>query len=226
MRVLPLVGVILFHAIILASNAVSQVQPPQAQPSQFKSTENITFQKKIIFFGDSLTAGYGLSEDEAYPAIIQNKLLENHLDAVVVNSGVSGDTTAAGLGRLDWSLKVTPDIFVLALGANDGLRGIPPLVTKTNLEKIIDRVRENSPGVKIVLVGMELPTNLGTDYRKNFSAVFPSIAKEKNVEFIPFLLSGVAGDKALNQSDGIHPTAEGQKIVAENVWKVIQKILK
>jgi len=177
--------------------------------------------KSIVFFGNSLTAGYGLLQEEAFPALIQKRLDSLGLDYQVVNSGLSGETTASGLNRIDWVLQQKVDVFVLELGANDGLRGIPLGETKANLQKIVQRVRQKYPEVKILLTGMQIPPNMGPEYTTEFKQIFPNLAEEYELAFVPFLLEGVAGDPSLNQSDGIHPTAKGQMILAENVWKVL-----
>ena len=184
-------------------------------------------EKTIVFMGDSLTAGYGLDNPaaEAYPALIGQKIAAAHLPWRVVNAGLSGDTTAGGLRRIDWLLRQPIDILVLALGGNDGLRGIDPDVTKTNLEGIIDRVRSRYPDVRVVLAGMQMPANLGPNYIARFRAIFPAIAKEKRCTLIPFLLAGVGGDPALNQADQIHPTATGQQKIAETVWPILSPLL-
>lgn len=181
--------------------------------------------KNILFFGNSLTAGYGLEEGQAFPELIQKKIDSLGLNYQVINAGLSGETTAAGKNRIDWVLKQGVDIFVLELGANDGLRGIPLSETRQNLKAIIDIVREKNPEVKIILAGMQIPPNMGKEYTEKFKNIFPEIAEEKQVHLIPFLLKDVAGKPELNQEDGIHPTAEGDKIVAENVWKVLKPLL-
>jgi len=181
--------------------------------------------KTIIFFGNSLTAGYGLEPAEAFSAVIQQKIDSLNLPYKVVNAGLSGETTAGGVERVDWILKQQVDVFVLELGANDGLRGTPVAVTKENLIKIIDKVRAKNPQVKILLAGMEAPPNMGSKFVTDFKGIYQSIAKEKNVTLIPFLLQNVAGKKELNQADGIHPTAKGQKIVAETVWNSLKPLL-
>jgi acyl-CoA thioesterase I len=183
--------------------------------------------KTLVFFGDSLTAGYGLDDpDEAYPSLIQQKIDEAHLPWHVVNAGLSGDTTAGGLRRLNWVLKQRTDMIVLALGANDGLRGVRVEATAANLRAIIGRIRSQRPGTVIVLAGMKIPTNLGPDYTKAFAEIYPALAREYKLSLIPFLLEGVGGHPDLNQADGLHPTAEGQKIVADNVWTVLEPLLK
>lgn len=182
--------------------------------------------KTIVFFGDSLTAGMGLEPDEAFPAVIQKKLDSLGLAYDVVNAGLSGETTASGKNRLDWVLNQEVDVFVLELGANDGLRGIPLNETRDNLQDIIVAVKKKNPGVRIILAGMQIPPNMGQEYTSEFKAIFPELAEKQDIELIPFLLEDVAGNPKLNQEDGIHPTVEGQKIVAENVWNVLGPILK
>lgn len=183
--------------------------------------------RTIVFFGDSLTAGYGLDDParEAYPALIREKIDSARLPWRVVNAGLSGETTSGGLRRVDWILRQPIDIFVLALGANDGLRGIEPAVTAANLQAIIDRVRAKYPAIPIVLAGMQMPLNMGEDYAREFAATFPAVAARNQVTFIPFLLAGVAGRAELNQPDGIHPNAAGAAVVAENVWAALHPLL-
>lgn len=185
----------------------------------------ISKDKVILCFGNSLTAGMGLDVEEAFPAVIEQKLDSLGLSYKVINAGLSGETTASGKNRVEWILNQKVDIFVLELGANDGLRGIPPRETKNNLQAIIDVVREKNPDTKIILAGMQMPPNLGKDYTTEFKNIFPELAEKNNIELIPFLLENVAGNPELNQGDGIHPTAEGQKILAENVWLVLKDIL-
>jgi acyl-CoA thioesterase I len=179
----------------------------------------------ILFLGDSLTAGLGVAQEQAYPALIQEKIREKHLPFDVINAGISGDTTAGGLARLDWVLQKKIDVLVLALGANDGLRGLPMAQTKANLQAIIDRVKAKNPGVEIVIAGMQIPPNMGGDYGEAFRAVFADLALENNAALVPFLLEGVGGHDDLNQKDHIHPTAAGHKILAENVWRVLEPLL-
>ncbi len=181
--------------------------------------------KIIIFFGNSLTAGYGLKMSEAYPALIQSKIDSLGLSYSVVNAGVSGETTASGDSRVDWILENPVDVFVLELGGNDGLRGIPVAETTKNLQSIIRKVKARYPQAKIVLAGMQVPPNMGKAYADEFSGIYPKLAKENNVYLIPFLLERVGGERGLNLPDGIHPTAEGHKIVAETVWEVLQDVL-
>ncbi len=181
--------------------------------------------KVILFYGDSLTAGYGLSTEEAFPALVEKKLNKTTKVARVVNAGLSGETSAGGLTRLDWVIRQHIDIFVLELGANDGLRGLPLEQTEKNLQQIIDKVKTKYPRVKIVVAGMMVPPNMGPEYTTKFRKIFPELAKRNNATLIPFLLQDVAGNEKLNLGDGIHPNPEGHKIVAENVSKVIEPLL-
>ena len=181
--------------------------------------------KVILFFGDSLTAGYGLEPEEAFPALIQAYIDSLDLDYTVVNAGLSGETTSGGRNRLSWVLNQQTDVFVLELGANDGLRGIPLSETRKNLETIVNAVRERNPETEILIAGMQIPPNMGKDYTAEFRSIFPELAEEQQLHLIPFLLEGVAGNPDLNQADGIHPTFEGHKIVAENVWEVLEDVI-
>jgi len=183
--------------------------------------------KTILFFGDSLTAGYGLDVPsmQAFPGLIQKKITTARLPWRVVSAGLSGETTAGGRRRVEWILRQPIDIFVLELGGNDGLRGIPIPDTRANLQAIIDLVRTKYPAAHIVLAGMQIPTNLGADYIKAFREIFPALAKENHLILIPFLLEGVGGRPDLNQADGIHPTAAGHALIAENVWESLQPLL-
>jgi acyl-CoA thioesterase-1 len=177
--------------------------------------------KVILFFGDSLTAGYGLSPDEAFPALIEKKCMENGRPCKAINAGLSGETSAGGLSRIDWVLRQPIDVFVLELGANDGLRGLPLDQTHKNLQAIIDKVRGKYPDVKVVIAGMMVPPNMGPDYSAGFKRIFPELAKKNNATLIPFLLEDVAGYEKLNLSDGIHPNQQGHKIVAGNVYRIL-----
>jgi len=184
--------------------------------------------KTILCFGDSITAGYGLDDtNDAYPARLQNKIDSLDLNYTVINSGLSGETSAGGKSRIDWVLQKDVDIFLLELGGNDGLRGIPLSETKSNLQDIIERVKNKNSATKIILAGMELPPNMGQEYTSKFRAVFAEIAEQnEDITFIPFILKDVGGNPELNQSDGIHPTEEGHKIVANTVWEVLKPMLK
>lgn len=175
--------------------------------------------------GDSITAGYGLSPKEAYPALLQKKIEESKLSYTVSNAGVSGDTTAGGLRRVNWAMAKGADVLVIALGGNDGLRGISPEETKKNLLGIIKKARTRNPKIKILVAGMQMPDNMGAEFTKRFKTVFSEVSKEGNATLIPFLIEGVGGVEKLNQDDGIHPTAEGQAIVATNVWKLLGPVI-
>lgn len=178
---------------------------------------------RIVAFGDSLTAGLGVATEDTYPARLQRRLDEQGLRYRVINAGVSGDTTAGGLRRVEWVLKSHPDMVILELGGNDGLRGLNVQETKANLEQIIQRCQEAS--VTVVLAGMKLPPNYGADYTKAFEAIYPALAKRYRVLLIPFFLDGVAGSASLNQADGIHPTSEGYRIITEKVLEQITPLL-
>ena len=181
--------------------------------------------KTILFFGNSLTAGLGVEPSEAFPALIGQKIDSANLDFKVINAGVSGETSAGGNGRIAWILKQPVDVFVLELGANDGLRGVPVEETRKNLQSIVDKVIAKYPKAKLVLAGMRVPPNMGEKYAKDFHKVFEDLASKNKMALIPFLLEGVGGVRELNQQDGIHPTAEGHKIVANTVWGVLRKEL-
>ncbi|GGB17892.1 arylesterase [Puia dinghuensis] len=182
-------------------------------------------QKHIIFFGDSLTAGYGVSPDQAFPEVIKHRIDSLHLPYQVTNAGVSGETTSGGKNRIGWVLRQPVDIFVLELGANDGLRGIPVTGTTANLQAIIDSVKARYPSARIVLAGMQVPPSMGSVYATAFRNLFPALAAKNNTALVPFLLQNVGGIPRLNQHDGIHPTAEGHRLVANNVWKVLKPLL-
>jgi len=221
-----------FRYILLVFILVSCGDAPkkEADSAPTKTVDDVTAaktseEKIILFFGNSLTAGYGLDTEEAFPALIQNRLDSLGLDYTAINSGLSGETTSAGLNRLDWVLNQKVDIFVLELGANDGLRGIPIKETRENLQAIIDRVRKKNADTQIVLAGMQIPPNMGQTYAGEFQQLFPELAEKNDVKLIPFLLQGVAGRLDLNQDDGIHPTSEGQLIVRDNVWDVLKDII-
>ena len=212
------------------NNAGSRPDSSQEKAVTPKS-DSISGPKKklIIFFGNSLTAGYGLDDpDQAFPGLIKKKIDSLNLPYNVVNAGLSGETTAGGLARIDWILRDAPDIFFLELGGNDGLRGIPVTETSKNLQSIIDKVVSKNPKVKIVLAGMMVPPNMGSKYGNDFKSVFQELAKKNtniNLSFMPFLLVDVGGETTLNQADGIHPNLIGHRIVAENVWKIVQPLL-
>ncbi|MEJ2583795.1 MAG: arylesterase [Robiginitalea sp.] len=190
-------------------------------PTEEERATKVQKDQTILFFGDSLTAGMGLDPNLAFPALIGHRLDSLGYSYEVVNAGLSGETTASGRNRLDWVLRQPVDIFVLELGANDGLRGIPLEETRKNLEAMILRVKEKFPEARIVLAGMQLPPNMGPEYTASFRKIFPELAEKHEVLLIPFLLDGVGGVPELNQEDGIHPTAEGHRIVADNVWEIL-----
>lgn len=179
--------------------------------------------KNILFLGNSLTAGYGLDPAESFPSLIQQKIDSVQAPYKVVNAGVSGETSSGGNGRIDWILRQPVDIFILELGANDGLRGIPLAETKKNLQAIVDKVKAKYPRATLILAGMQVPPNMGPAYTAGFRTLFTDLAQKNGMHLIRFLLEGVGGVKELNQADGIHPTAEGAKIVAANVWMVLKE---
>ena len=181
--------------------------------------------RTMVFFGDSLTAGSGLDPDLASPALIGRKLEAAGQAWRVVNAGVGGETTAGGLRRVDWVLRQRPDVFIIELGGNDGLRGLTPVDSRRNLQGIIDRVRAKFPRCVIVLAGMQMPFNMGPEFREEFAAIYPALARENGLPLIPHLLEGVGGVPELNQPDGIHPTPEGHCRVADTVWSVIKPLL-
>jgi acyl-CoA thioesterase-1 len=182
-----------------------------------------TERPRIVILGDSLTAGLGLAKEQAYPALLQQRLNEQGLNYEVVNAGVSGDTSAGGLSRLDWALDGDVRVLVVALGGNDALRGLPPDELKQNLARIIERAQARR--ITVVLAGMEAPPNWGREYIVAFRKVYPALARTYHVALVPFLLERVAGSETLNQRDGIHPTAEGARILADNVWQVLEPIV-
>ena len=216
---------ILCFAMVSCNNNSSESAPKKQEEVKNNPVDSSAKKKTILFFGNSLTAGYGVDPSEAYPALIQDKIDSLHLNYKVINAGVSGETTSDGDSRIDWILKQPVDIFVLELGGNDGLRGIPLSVTEKNLQLIVDKVKAKYPEVKIILEGIQIPPNMGTEYTTKFKEIYPRLTLKNKIELVPFLLKGVGGDPKLNQRDGIHPTAEGHKIVAENVWEVLKKDL-
>ena len=180
----------------------------------------------LLFIGTSLTAGLGLEPDSAYPQLIQEKIESAHLPFEVVNAGVSGETTAGLLRRLDWLLKASFGVVVVESGANDGLRGTPVATVKENLRTVLSRIRAARPEARVLVVQMEAPPNLGPEYTQAFHALYGDVARETGATLIPFLLQGVAGDRDLNQADGIHPNQRGEHIVADNVWRSVEPVLR
>jgi acyl-CoA thioesterase I len=181
--------------------------------------------KSIVFFGDSITAGYGINIENAFPALIQGKLDSMEMNYTVINAGLSGETTAGGLQRIDWILKGKPEVFILELGGNDGLRGLSLAETRNNLTGMIEKIRVANEKTIIILAGMQLPPNLGQDYAEEFRLLYSEIANEEKVALIPFLLKDVGGERELNLADGIHPNETGHRIVAETVWNNIRPLL-
>jgi acyl-CoA thioesterase-1 len=205
-------GVSLFSTAIFAETSA-----PSAPPTSTKT---------VVFLGDSLTAGLGVQPTEAFPALVGEKIRAAGLPFQVENAGLSGDTSAGGLRRIDWLLQRPIDLLVLELGANDGLRGLDLKSMKTNLQSIIDKTKAKNPQVKIVLAGMQVPPNLGAEYTAGFQRVFNELARENNATLIPFLLEGVGGHRELNQQDLIHPSPAGHRIIADLVWRTLEPILR
>ena len=220
-------GSVIIVSLLILFSACTNNEKPQGskQNNTTNETVPVTKKKTIVFFGNSLTAGYGLSPSEAFPALIQKKIDSLGIPYQVINAGVSGETSSGGKTRIDWILREPVDIFVLELGANDGLRGTLLSETKKNLQDIIDKVKTKNPHTKLVFAGMEIPPNMGQAYTTEFRNIYTDLAAKNKMTLIPFLLEGVGGETELNQADGIHPTAEGHIIVAENVWKQLKKLL-
>ena len=209
--------------LVACGNSNNNTADSQAVKVEKKQEEK---RKTVLFFGDSLTAGYGLEDPEAaFPYLIEQKIDSLNLPYKVVSAGLSGETSAGGKNRIDWLLKQQMDVFVLELGANDGLRGLDVKETEKNLQSIIDQVHAKFPETKLVITGMMVPPSMGAKYADAFKEIFPRLAKKNNAAFIPFLLEGVGGVPELNQGDGIHPTVEGHKILADNVWAVLKDVL-
>jgi len=219
-------SIIIITLIILFSACTNNKKSTDSnQANVEKDTVSSAKKKTIVFFGNSLTAGYGLSPEQAFPALIQKKIDSLGLPYQVVNAGVSGETSSGGKTRIDWILQQPIDIFVLELGANDGLRGIPLSETKKNLQEIIDKIKAKYPHTKLVFAGMQIPPSMGQAYTTEFKNIFTELSEKNAMTLIPFLLEGVGGEPELNQQDGIHPNEEGSLIVARNVWRVLEKLL-
>ena len=222
-----------FYTLLLAVALIVSCGPADKIPAETTTKTSVTNAshnsnaKNILVFGDSLTAGYGLDDpgSESYPSVIQQKIDSLKLPYKVINGGLSGETSAGGLSRIDWLLRQKVDIFILELGANDGLRGLPINQTNSNLQAIINKVKSKYPQTPIIITGMLVPPNMGDDYAYSFKKIFLQLARQNNATLVPFLLQNVAGIPALNQADGIHPTAKGAKIVAQNVWVVLKRML-
>ncbi|MCM3903035.1 MAG: arylesterase [Pyrinomonadaceae bacterium] len=216
--------VLVWSGLYLFGCTKQSAPAPESAPSPPAGVQSTKSLPKIVAFGDSLTAGLGLSAQETYPALLQQRLKQDGYDYEVVNSGVSGDTSAGGVRRVDWALDGDVRFLVLELGANDFLRGQPVAETKKNLAEIIDRSK--SKNVEVLLAGMLAPTNAGREYSEQIRKMFTDLAREKGVTLIPFFLDGVAGVESLNQRDGIHPNAAGSKIVTETVYRYLKPMLK
>ncbi|MEM6736396.1 MAG: arylesterase [Bacteroidota bacterium] len=222
------IRILLAFLLLIGCAPANKEKTQEYQSGQSAMEETITSEdnrKVILFFGNSITAGYQLDMEQAFPALIQKKLDSLGFGYTTINAGLSGETSAGGRSRIDWVLRTTPDIFFLELGANDGLRGLPLEETPKNLQAIIDKVKEANPEVKIIIAGMMVPPNLGDDYTSKFQSIFPELAQENDAVCIPFLLDGVAGNPELNLPDGIHPTAKGHEIVADIVWNHLGPLL-
>ncbi|GAB3986605.1 arylesterase [Spirosoma daeguense] len=204
------------------SDSTTSNTPASSSAAQSNSAKK----QVVLFYGNSLAAGYGVEPTEAFPALVGEKIDSAGLNYTVVNAGLSGETTAGGKSRISWVLRQPVSVFVLELGGNDGLRGLPLTATRQNLQAIMDTVRKKNPEATIVLAGMQIPPNMGTSYSKEFRELFKELADKNKAVLIPFLLEGVGGIPKLNQADGIHPTPAGHKIVANTVWQVLQPILK
>ena len=179
----------------------------------------------VLFFGTSLTAGYGLAPEQAFPALIEKKARDEGIPITVVNAGLSGETTAGAVRRIDWVLRTPVDLVVIEGGANDALRGLAPEAARANLETLIAAVRARQPRAKVALIQMEAPPNYGVSYTRQFRSVYREVARKENVPLLPFLLDGVAGISRLNQADGVHPNVAGERIVADNVWRALKPIV-
>jgi acyl-CoA thioesterase-1 len=207
-----------------ADSLASQPNAPAA-PDSLVPERQSRAQQSILFVGTSLTAGLGLDPEDAYPAMIQRMIDSAGLGYDVINAGVSGETSSALLRRLDWLLRQPAGIIVIETGANDGLRGVPVETMRSNIQAIIDRIRATRPDARLALIQMEAPPNLGGAYTRGFREVFPELAAKNRIELLPFLLDSVAGHRELNQSDGIHPNLDGERIVARNVWRGLKPLL-
>jgi acyl-CoA thioesterase-1 len=231
-------GVVLLSALAMACGAndaprdttstTKPANPPENPAAPIADTAPATLdgRRTILFLGTSLTAGLGLEPDSAYPQQIQRKIDASGFPYQVVNAGVSGETSASLLRRLDWVLRRPADVIVVETGANDGLRGLPVDATRATIGEVLTRIRKERPGATIALVQMEAPPNMGQEYTSTFRAMFPELAREHGATLLPFLLEGVAGMARLNQNDGIHPNDAGERVVADNVWRALQPLLR
>lgn len=224
---LPLVAALLALGLGACNSDSPAEKTPAAAPGAPAAAAPVPDTKKrILFFGNSITAGLGVDPEEAFPALIGQKIDSAKLNYETINAGLSGETTAGGRSRVGWVLRQPVAVFVLELGGNDGLRGLPLSATRANLQGIIDTVRRRSPGAQIVLAGMQIPPNLGQAYAADFKKLYQEVADQNKLTLIPFLLVGVGGDPKLNQKDGIHPTPAGHRIVARTVWGTLQPLLR
>lgn len=215
-RFLTIATLVLVFSAVKASEA--------EDPASAKKKESSKVQR-VVFLGDSLTAGYRLDPQQAFPALIGEKLTAEGKSVEVLNAGLSGDTSAGGLRRIDWLLRRPADIYIIALGANDALRGQDPKGTAQNLSAIIQKVRTQNPAAKVLLAGMYAPPNMGLEYAGQFNAIYPEIAEQNGVALMPFLLESVAGDRSMNLDDGIHPNPQGHKIIADNLLPYLKPLL-
>jgi acyl-CoA thioesterase I len=221
-----ILGLLVLWLVYASCSGNKSEGPSAAGKTTPKDTVAATAKTRtILFFGNSLTAGYGVEPLQAFPALIQEKIDSLGLPYKAVNAGVSGETSSGGNSRIDWILKQPVDVFVLELGANDGLRGIPVAETRKGLQSIIDKVKARYPNAQLVLAGMQVPPNMGQQYAAAFRSMYTELAQKNGMTLIPFLLEGVGGEARFNQEDGIHPTAEGHRIVAQNVWQYLGPLL-
>jgi acyl-CoA thioesterase-1 len=221
-------GMILRPVVLsaLCAAAIGCEQPKDEPAADTPPSQSDMPRRSILFLGTSLTAGYGLDPEQAYPALIQRKIDSAGLDYRVVNAGVSGETSASALRRVDWLLQQPVSVLVVETGANDGLRGLSPDSLRSNIQAIFDRARRLQPSARLVLLGMQVPPNYGRVYSQQFRSLYPALAESNGAVLVPFLLEGVGGVNALNQPDGVHPTADGQRRMAETVWRVLEPLLR
>lgn len=219
--ILVLVASACAFAVVACGGNTPSAPAPATEPAGVSAAVDAPL---VVFLGDSLTAGYGLAEEQAFPSLVENALADRGLPIRIVNAGVSGDTTAGGVSRLDWLLRQAPDVVVVELGANDGLRGLPLEMSERNLREIVTRSLD--AGAQVLLVGMKIPPNYGPVYTSGFEKIFPKLADELDVPLMPFLLEGVAADPKLNLPDGIHPNAEGQRRVAANFVPYLEPLVR
>jgi acyl-CoA thioesterase-1 len=220
--------IVRFITIFGLAAALSGCERPREEPAAKSSSSSpVTAERpSVLFLGTSLTAGYGLDPEQAYPALIQRRIDSAGLDYQVINAGVSGETSAGALRRVDWLFREPLAVLVVETGANDGLRGLPPDTLRANIQAIFDRAKQLRPEPKLVLLGMRMPPNYGRAYAEQFQEVYRELARRNDAALVPFLLEGVGGVPSLNQPDGVHPTVEGQRRMAETVWRVLEPVLR